>query len=157
MAGGEDTAVARAQPVFDAVGAKTVHVGASGAGQIAKTANQIIVGVTIEAVAEGLALARRAGVDPARVREAMRGGFADSNILQLHGRRMIEGNFTPGGKVATHHKDLSQARDFAASLNMELPAAELTRTRFAELMTAGKADLDHSALYLLLAEDGEKG
>ena len=99
MAGGSEAAVARAMPYFEVMGASTTRVGDVGAGQIAKAANQVIVGLTIGAVAEALALAKRAGADPAKVREALQGGFAASRILEVHGQRMIDGAFTPGGKA----------------------------------------------------------
>ena len=105
----------------------TTHVGEVDAGQIAKAANQVIVGLTIGAVAEALALAKRAGADPAKVREALLGGFAASRILEVHGRRMIDGAFTPGGKATTQRKDLQQALDLASSIDLDLPATALTR------------------------------
>ncbi|MGE4013118.1 MAG: NAD(P)-dependent oxidoreductase, partial [Alphaproteobacteria bacterium] len=99
MVGGSAAAFARAKPAFEAMGQRVTLVGDVGAGQVAKTANQVIVGLTIGAVAEALTLAQRAGVDPGKVREALMGGFATSRILELHGKRMVDGNFTPGGKA----------------------------------------------------------
>ncbi len=125
------------------------HVGDSGAGQIAKAANQVIVGLTIAAVAEGLALAGRAGADIARVREALGGGFADSRILEVHGRRMVDNQFAPGGRCSTQRKDLQQALDLAAQLGMELPVTALTRDLYDRLIERGDADLDHAALFRL--------
>ena len=106
-------------------------------------------------MAEALSLAAHAGVDPARVREALGGGFADSPILQLHGQRMIDGAFAPGGKVVTQHKDMSQALDLAAASGVELPATRLTRDLYARLIEAGDGALDHSALYRLYDESGK--
>lgn len=150
MAGGSEAAVARAMPYFRVMGASTTHVGEVGAGQIAKAANQVIVGLTIGAVAEALALAKRAGADPAKVREALGGGFAASRILEVHGQRMIDGAFTPGGKATTQRKDLQQALDLAASIGLELPATALTRDLYDRLIAAGGGDLDHSGLYTVI-------
>lgn len=146
MAGGSDAAVARARPVLDVLGSRLTHVGATGAGQVAKAANQVIVGLNIGAVAEALALAKRCGVDPAKVREALKGGFADSRILEVHGQRMINGTFTPGGKCVTQRKDMQQALDLAESLGLTMPATALGRDLYDKLIAAGDGDLDHSAL-----------
>ena len=150
MAGGSQPAVARAMPYFEVMGARVSHVGDAGAGQIAKAANQVIVGLTIGAVAEGLALARRAGADPARVREALQGGFASSRILELHGQRMIDGAFTPGGKATTQRKDMQEALDLASSIGLELPATALSRDLYDRLIAAGGGGLDHSGLYTVI-------
>ena len=150
MAGGTREAVSRAMPCFEAMGSRVTHVGDAGAGQIAKAANQVIVGLTIGAVAEALALAKRAGADPARVREALQGGFAASRILEVHGQRMIDGVFVPGGKAATQRKDMQQALDLAASIGLELPATALSRDLYDRLIAAGDADLDHSGLYTVI-------
>ncbi len=150
MVGGGEDAFARAKPVFDVLGRNITHVGDIGAGQVAKTANQVIVGLTIEAVAEALTLARAAGVDPARVRAALTGGFADSRILELHGQRMIEGNFAPGGKVRTQRKDIAQALDLARALDLDLPALALNLDLWDRMIERGWDELDHSALIKLL-------
>ncbi len=150
MAGGNDTTIARALPLFDVLGTTFTHVGEVGAGQVAKAANQIIVGLNIGAVAEALALVEAAGVDPARVRQALLGGFAGSRILEVHGQRMIEGSFAPGARITTQHKDMRQACELAASLGQALPATELGRDLFAQLIERGDGDLDHSALIRLL-------
>ena len=147
MAGGGAAAFERARPLLERLGARLTHVGPVGCGQIAKTANQMIVGLTIGAVAEALALAGRAGADPARVRAALAGGFADSRILELHGRRMIDGDFAPGGRVTTQHKDLVQALELAAAVGLDLPATALNRALYAECIATGDGGLDHSALY----------
>ena len=150
MAGGSQKAIARAMPYFEVMGASVTHVGDAGAGQIAKAANQVIVGLTIGAVAEALALAKRAGADPAKVRGALQGGFAASRILEVHGQRMIDGAFTPGGKATTQRKDLQQALDLAASIGLELPATTLTRDLYDRLIASGGGDLDHSGLYKVI-------
>ena len=150
MAGGSEAAVARAMPCFEVMGASTTRVGEVGAGQIAKAANQVIVGLTIGAVAEALALAKRAGADPAKVREALQGGFAASRILEVHGQRMIDGAFTPGGKATTQRKDLQQALELASSIGLELPATALTRDLYDRLIAAGGGGLDHSGLYTVI-------
>ncbi len=146
MAGGSAAAVGRARPLFEVLGKQTTHVGATGAGQVAKAANQVIVGLTIGAVAEALTLARGAGVDPAKVRQALKGGFADSRILELHGQRMIDGDFRPGGKAVTQRKDLAQALELAAELGLELPATGLNMELYDRLLAAGDGELDHAAL-----------
>jgi 3-hydroxyisobutyrate dehydrogenase-like beta-hydroxyacid dehydrogenase len=150
MAGGSDAAITRARPVLERLGARITHVGAVGAGQVAKAANQIIVALTIGAVAEALTLARRAGVDPARVREAIRGGFAESRILEVHGERMVTGAFEPGGRVKIQRKDVDQALALARSLGLELPASALSLTLWDEMIARGWGDLDHSALVKLI-------
>lgn len=146
MAGGSDAALARALPLFQVLGRTITHVGGCGAGQVAKAANQVIVGLTIGAVAEAMALARRAGVEPARLREALMGGFAASRVLDLHGQRMADKAFQPGGKATTQHKDLTQALDLAADLGLDLPATALNRALYDQLIAAGDGGLDHSAL-----------
>ena len=153
MAGGDDGAMKRAQPLFDVMGAKTTHVGPVGSGQVAKAANQVIVGLTIGAVSEALALAKHMGVDPARVREALQGGFADSRILEVHGKRMIDGTFKPGGKCTTQRKDMDQALTLAAGINLDLPATALSRDLYDAAIEKGLGDLDHSGLFKLI--DGQ--
>ena len=150
MAGGTPDAIARAMPYFEVMGASVTHVGDVGAGQIAKAANQVIVGLTIGAVAEALALAKRAGAEPAKVREALQGGFAASRILEVHGQRMIDGAFTPGGKATTQRKDMQEALDLAAAIGLELPATTLSRDLYDRLIASGGGDLDHSGLYTVI-------
>ena len=154
MAGGTDANIARARPLFDVLGNTFTHVGGIGAGQVAKAANQIIVGLNIGAVAEALALVEAAGVDPARVRQALLGGFAGSRILEVHGQRMIERRFEPGARITTQHKDMRQACELGALLGQSLPATELGRDLYAQLIDRGDGDLDHSALIRLL-RDGD--
>ena len=155
MAGGSEAAVKRAWPLFDILGKSTIHVGDVGAGQVAKAANQVIVGLNIGAVAEALALAECAGVDPSKVRQALLGGFAASRILEVHGQRMIDNSFAPGGKVTTQHKDLSQALDLAASLGLSLPATHLNMTLYQRLIDKGEGGLDHSALIRLFRKEND--
>jgi 3-hydroxyisobutyrate dehydrogenase-like beta-hydroxyacid dehydrogenase len=139
------------------LGSRITHVGAVGAGQVAKAANQIIVALTIGAVAEALTLAKRAGVDPARVREAIRGGFAESRILEIHGERMVTGAFAPGGRARIQRKDVDQALELARSLRLELPASELSLTLWDEMIARGWGDLDHSALIKLIDAGASRG
>ncbi|WP_445500364.1 NAD(P)-dependent oxidoreductase [Microvirga sp. G4-2] len=149
MAGGDAKAFSRVKPVLEVMG-RPVHVGPHGAGQLAKLANQIIVGVTIGAVAEALLLAERGGADPARVREALRGGFAESRILELHGQRMVERDFVTKGRSVTHLKDLDNALDAAERLSLqEVPYTALTADLFRGLIE-NAGDLDHSGLLVEL-------
>jgi 2-hydroxy-3-oxopropionate reductase len=146
MAGGSDEAVERARPIFEVLGKATTHIGPAGAGQVAKAANQVVVALTIQAVAEALTLARKSGVDPARVRAALLGGFAQSRILDLHGQRMLDGAYDPGFKLRLHRKDLA----IALQLGREEHAPLFATAQAAELMDAllaqGAGDRDHSAL-----------
>ncbi len=146
MAGGSEPSFARAKPVFETLGRHVTRVGDIGAGQVAKAANQIIVGLTIGAVAEALTLAKKAGVDPAKVRAAFEGGFAWSRIMELHGQRMIDGKFTPGAKAVTQRKDLAQALVLAEQIGIDLPATRLNRDLYDQLIEQGGGELDHSAL-----------
>ena len=152
MAGGGDQAIARAMPIFDVLGKRTTHVGGVGTGQVAKATNQVIVGLNIGAAAEALTLAKHAGADPARVRDALKGGFADSRILEVHGNRMVTGDFRPGGKCTTQRKDLFQAIELAEELGIELPATRLCMELYDKLISAGYGDLDHSALIKVLED-----
>lgn len=144
MAGGAAEDVARLAPVFAPLG-RVTHVGPAGAGELAKLANQMIVAGTICAVAEALLLAERGGADPAQVRAALLGGFADSAILRQHGERMVRGDFAPGGPAKHQLKDTSTARALAESLDLELPVLAEVDALFAALVAHGGADLDHSA------------
>ena len=153
MAGGEEEALERARPVLDVLGARLTHVGPVGTGQVAKAANQVIVGLNIGAVAEALMLAARAGADPVKVREALTGGFADSRILEVHGQRIIDGAFKPGAKAQTQLKDLVQALELAAELGIEMPATALSRELFDRLVAMDGEELDHSALIKVLDPD----
>ncbi len=153
MAGGADRDFARAKPLLDALGGNVVHVGGPGAGHTVKVINQVIVGLTIEAVAEALTLAEKRGVDPRLVQQALKGGFADSRILQVHGARMIERAYTPGGRVTLQLKDLRHALALAAAASIRLPHLESATALYETLVARGDGDLDHSAVHKLLWTD----
>ena len=147
MAGGSTTAFARARPLFELMGKNITHVGEeAGAGQVCKVANQIIVALNIQAVAEALTFARKAGADPARVREALMGGFANSRILEVHAERMIKRTFTPGFRIRLHQKDLNLALTSAREMDMALPNTAMAQQMFSVVASHGGADQDHSAL-----------
>jgi 2-hydroxy-3-oxopropionate reductase len=153
MIGGSDEDVARALPVFRLLGKTITHVGAIGAGQITKAANQLVVGLTIQAVAEALSLAEAAGVDPVKVREALLGGFASSKVLDVHGQRMIDRNFQPGFRVRLHLKDAHIIEETAAALGLHELVFSQVLERFSQLAASGSGDLDHSALYLIASSE----
>lgn len=146
MVGGTATAFHRLKPLFDLMGKNVTHVGGHGDGQTCKVANQIVVALTIEAVAEALVFASKSGADPAKVRQALMGGFAASRILEVHGQRMIERTFKPGFRIALHEKDLNLALSSARALDMALPNTALTQQLFQACAARGGAELDHSAL-----------
>ena len=146
MVGGSPAAFERAKPIFEKVGKNITLVGEAGAGQITKAANQIIVGVTIAAVSEALLLAAKAGVDPAKVREALMGGFASSRILELHGNRMIQRTFQPWFKIKLHRKDMNIILNTARELSVTLPMSANVAELINGLIANGGAELDHSAL-----------
>jgi len=150
MVGGAPADVERGTPLFEAMGATIVHVGPAGAGQVCKACNQLVVGSTIEAVAEALALAERSGVDAAKVREALLGGFAGSKILEVHGKRMLDRTFEPGFRVRLHAKDARIVRQAAADARLDLPGFEPVAGQLDELAASGSGELDHSALFMLL-------
>jgi 2-hydroxy-3-oxopropionate reductase len=150
MAGGQAPTFERAQPVFAALGRAT-HVGPSGAGQLAKLANQMIVGITIGAVAEALLLCEKGGADMARVKEAISGGFADSRILQVHGQRMVERDFAPRARMTVQLKDMRNALDTAAEIGFEPPITRLFEQLYADGIAHGLSDLDHAGLFVELA------
>jgi 2-hydroxy-3-oxopropionate reductase len=149
MAGGDLPDIEEAAPVFAAMGSVT-HVGPHGRGQLAKLVNQCIVAITIGAVAEGLILAKAGGADPAQVRKAIMGGFCQSRILELHGERMIERNFKPGGIIKNQIKDLDAALDVANRIGIVMPLTSGVRELFLDLSDSGHEMLDHSALILRL-------
>lgn len=142
MVGGAETDHDRALPLFQIMGKNITLVGATGAGQICKLANQIIVALNIEAVSEALVFASKAGCDPARVRQALMGGFAASRVLEVHGERMIKRTFAPGFRLKLHQKDLTLALDSAKALGVSLPNTATAQ----ELMSACDRDQDHSSL-----------
>jgi 3-hydroxyisobutyrate dehydrogenase-like beta-hydroxyacid dehydrogenase len=145
MVGGDEAAFEAARPLFVAMG-HPVRVGPVGCGQQTKLANQLIVASTIATVAEALLFAERGGADPAKVREALGGGFADSPIMQKHGKRMIDESFAPGGPAKYQLKDTRTALARAASLGLELPVAKIVDALFAAMVEHGDGDLDHSGL-----------
>ncbi|MEP2783892.1 MAG: NAD(P)-dependent oxidoreductase [Pseudoruegeria sp.] len=150
MVGGSPEIFEQVKPVLNAMG-RPVHVGPSGTGQLCKLANQTIVAVTISAVAEATLLAEKGGADPAALRAALKGGFADSIILQQHGERMSDRNFIPGGPSKFQVKDLDNTLEEAANVGLTLPATQEVRNRFAYFCDSlDGADLDHAGLYLEL-------
>jgi 3-hydroxyisobutyrate dehydrogenase-like beta-hydroxyacid dehydrogenase len=153
MAGGTNEDVARVRPILEAVGANVVHVGGPAAGHTTKIANQVIVGLALEAVAEAIALAEAAGLDARLVQQALKGGWADSRILQGQGTRMIERDWVPGGKVRTLRKDLAMALELAGELGLELPHLRSALDIFDELVARGDGDLDCAAVYRLRAPE----
>lgn len=146
MVGGSEVAFERAKPLFEKMGRNITHVGGSGAGQITKVANQIIVALNIAAVGEALVFASKAGADPARVRQALMGGFASSRILEVHGERMIKRTFAPGFRIGLHQKDLNLALQSARSLGVALPQTAGAAQLMQACAANGLADADHSAL-----------
>jgi 2-hydroxy-3-oxopropionate reductase len=146
MVGGPEAAFERVKPIFQLMGKNITLVGGNGDGQTCKVANQIIVGVTIEAVAEALLFASKAGADPAKVRQALMGGFANSRILEVHGERMVKRNFEPGFRIELHLKDLSLALTGARSLQMTLPATAICQQVMNAAAARGGGSWDHSGL-----------
>jgi 2-hydroxy-3-oxopropionate reductase len=147
MCGGSVPAFERALPLFQLMGKNITHVGEeAGAGQVCKVANQIIVALNIQAVAEALTFAKKAGADPAKVRTALMGGFANSRILEVHAERMINRTFNPGFRIRLHQKDLNLALSSAKEMGMALPNTAIAQQMFSVVAGAGGADLDHSAL-----------
>lgn len=152
MVGGRADVLERVRPVLARLGQSIVHVGDHGAGQVTKACNQIVVALTIQAVSEALTLAAKAGVDPAKVRQALLGGFAQSRVLDVHGQRMLDRNFTPGFKVRLHQKDLHIALSTAETLGVPLACTTVVAEAFAALRGLGREDSDHSALVTLVEE-----
>ena len=152
MIGGKSSATERAMPIFQVLGKNIVHIGDAGAGQIAKAANQVVVGLTIAAVSEALVLSAKAGVDPAKVRQVLLGGFAQSRILDAHGQKMLERNFKPGFRIRLHEKDLSIAlatgREYGVPLLLTAVVDQMMNT----MKATGKGDLDHAGLVTLIEE-----
>ncbi|OJX47961.1 2-hydroxy-3-oxopropionate reductase [Devosia sp. 66-22] len=146
MVGGAEGAFERVRPILSVIGKNITLVGPSGAGQTAKIANQIVVALTIEAVAEALVFASKAGADPAKVRQALMGGLASSRILEVHGERMITRSFAPGFRIELHQKDLNLALEGARSLGVALPNTAMTQQLFNACTANGGQMEDHSAL-----------
>jgi 3-hydroxyisobutyrate dehydrogenase-like beta-hydroxyacid dehydrogenase len=155
MVGGDAAALARALPVLEVFGSTIVHVGASGAGQVSKACNQLVVGATIEAVAEALLLAERSGVDASKVREALLGGFAGSKILEVHGRRMLDRAFDPGFRIRLHRKDGRIVEEAAAATATPIPSFAAVLDQLQKALDEGDGDLDHAALYRQLVRDAD--
>lgn len=150
MCGGTVAAFDRVKPLLSLMGKNITLIGENGAGQTCKVANQIIVAATIEAVAEALLFASKAGADPAQVRQALMGGFASSRVLEVHGERMLQRNFQPGFRVALHQKDLNLALAGAQELGISLPATSNCQQLLNAVVAAGGAGLDHSAMVTAL-------
>jgi 2-hydroxy-3-oxopropionate reductase len=150
MAGGKAATFEQALPVLNVFGRAT-HVGPTGAGQLAKIANQMIVGATIGIVAEALLLCERGGANMAKVKEAITGGFADSRVLQVHGQRMVERDFTPRGRMSVQLKDLHNALSTAREVGYDAPITALFEQLYAQGIDHGLADLDHAGLFVELA------
>jgi 2-hydroxy-3-oxopropionate reductase len=153
MVGGRASVLKKVTGILKVLGKKIIHVGEQhGAGQITKACNQIIIAETIVAVSEALRLAKASGVDPAKVREALMGGFANSRVLEVHGKRMLEGDYKPGFKAHLHRKDMHLAIEQAHLANLVLPAANYATRCIDRLVMKGHTELDSSALHLT-AED----
>lgn len=152
MVGGTQGGYARALPLFQAMGKNIVHIGDAGAGQTTKACNQMIVGMTIQAVAEAFTLAKKAGVNLEKMREALLGGFAQSRILDLHGKRIIEQNYKPGFKVKLHRKDMNIALQSGKEFLVPLYGTALVAAHMDALIAQGKGELDHSAIALLFEQ-----
>jgi 2-hydroxy-3-oxopropionate reductase len=147
MVGGNERAFSRAKPLFEVMGRNIVHVGGNGAGQICKACNQVVISHTLAGVGEAMLLARRAGVDPARIREALLGGFAYSRILEVHGKRMIDGDYKPGFTARLHQKDMRIVMEAAHELGLALPGAARFSQYLNALMGLELGELDSSAVY----------
>ncbi len=148
MVGGDTAAFDRARPILAAMGnpERIVHIGGSGAGQVCKVCNQIAIGGALAGVSEAFALAKKAGVDAARVRDALLGGFAASKVLEVHGERMLKANYKPGFRVRLYQKDLRLANETAAANAAALPATAIVTQLVNALVASGGADLDYAAL-----------
>ena len=152
MVGGKDDVFQRLQPLLALMGKNITHVGPAGAGQITKVANQVIVALNIAAVGEALVFAAKAGADPARVRQALMGGFAASRVLEVHGERMIKRTFNPGFRIKLHQKDLNLALQGARSLGLAMPNTAMAAQLMQACAANGHAEKDHSALVLALEQ-----
>jgi 2-hydroxy-3-oxopropionate reductase len=146
MVGGKTSVFEQVKPLFECMGKNIVHVGDNGAGQVAKSCNQIVVAVTIQAVAEALTFASKNGADAAKVRDALMGGFAGSKVMEVHGKRMLDNDFKPGFKVGLHQKDMRIVMETAHQLGVALPAAALVTQNLNALMGTGDSELDSAAV-----------
>jgi len=157
MVGGKPEVFERVLPVFQRLGKQIVHLGESGAGQVTKACNQLVLALTLLGVAEALTLARKAGVDPAKVRAALLGGFAQSRVLELHGQRMLDGNFQPGFRTRLYYKDLGIVTETGRAVGMPLLGGSLAAQLYQVVMNQGFADLDYSVLARVIAGLGGVG
>lgn len=158
MVGGKREVFERVLPIFQRLGQNIVYMGDHGAGQVTKACNQLVLSLTILGVAEALALARKAGVDPARVRAALLGGFAQSRVLELHGQRMLEEHYEPGFRTRLYHKDMGIVLQTGRALGMPLLGASLAAQLYQVAMSRGLGELDYSILGKVVAElGGESG
>ena len=155
MVGGEQDVFNRASEILKTMGNPTL-VGPVGSGQVSKLANQIIVGLTIGAVAEAVTLCEKAGADPVKMISALSGGWADSKILQTHGKRMIDKDFSPKGKTSTHLKDMNNILDCANNFNTHLPISNLVKEMYKTLVENDHGDKDHSSLYMEIERMNKK-
>ena len=152
MVGGAPEVFERILPIFQRMGRNVVHLGDHGAGQVTKACNQLVLSLTILGVAEALTLARKAGVDPAKVRAALLGGFANSRVLEVHGQRMLDGKFEPGFRTRLYHKDLGIVMDTGRAVGMPLLGAGLAAQLFQVAMAQGFGEMDYSVLARVIAE-----
>jgi 2-hydroxy-3-oxopropionate reductase len=152
MIGGKTAGVERAMPIFQVLGKNIVHVGEAGAGQVTKAANQMVVGTTIAIVSEALVLAAKAGVDPAKVRQALLGGFAQSKILEAHGQKMLDRNFKPGFRIRLHEKDMKIALAAGSEYGVPLMVTGVVGQMMTAMKGMGNGDLDHAALVRFVEE-----
>ena len=154
MVGGEAGAFAEVKPILDAMGnpEKVIRIGESGAGQITKVCNQMVIGAEIAVVAEAFALAMKAGVDPARVREALLGGFAASRVLEVHGERILQGNYKPGFRAALFGKDMRVAAQTLAEYGAPAPVSAVVQDLVGALLARGNGEMDYSALGAVVLE-----
>jgi 2-hydroxy-3-oxopropionate reductase len=154
MVGGDEAAFARARPVFEAMGTaeRIVHIGASGAGQVCKICNQVAIGGALAGVSEAFALAKKAGVDAARVRQALLGGFAASRVLEVHGERMLNANYKPGFRARLYQKDLRLANEAASANGVAMPGTAVVAQLVNALVASGGGDLDYAAMGTVLFE-----
>ncbi len=148
MVGGDGAALERVRPVLNAMGnpERVVHIGPAGAGQICKACNQICIGGALASVSEAFAIARKAGIDPAKVREALLGGFAASRVLEVHGERMLKANYVPGFRAGLYHKDMGIALNTAHELGVPAPTSAVVHQLVSAMIAAGQGDDDYSAL-----------
>ncbi len=152
MVGGEEDTFKRCMPIFQALGKTVVHVGNSGAGQVVKACNQIVVALIIEAVSEALVLGSKAGVNPAKILQVLNGGLAANRVIELRGASMLAHDFAPGGRIKTHHKDLGIILELGRMYGVSLPVTAQVDQMFASLVTRGRGDLDHTALLTYLED-----